>query len=293
MSYIECSGIKYKEPKVVLMQQNGLGVAEMAGRSAYDSFDKSENDNVKELNGLMCLDDVDDMVLNRTIKGVNDIESSKLLDDLSWTYFHHSVIEHSVLSYIVRDTSRGCLHEHARHRIQSLTVRSTRYTMGPVINAFLAVLGTTTPMDNFRDLLRNINFLVTIDSDYNEIEYDTVYNKLKLQYNRIGRDEFIKISTTKDMRTNGSFDIIDYNDRYVALCGSTQKRNVGDAFKHIVTDNWKVDMVVTFNLRSLRNYFELRDSGSAYFHIRELAKAMKLATPVKYLKLIDKEYRGK
>jgi len=64
---------------------------------------------------------------------------------------------------------------------------------------------------------------------------------------------------------------------------------VGDAFKHIVTDNWKVDMVVTFNLRSLKNYFDLRDSGGAWFQIRWLAQAMKEATPEKYLKLIVKK----
>ena len=74
-----------------------------------------------------------------------------------------------------------------------------------------------------------------------------------------------------------------------ALQNGKKKRNVGDAFKHIVTDNWKVDMVVTFNLRSLKNYFSLRDSGAAYFQIRWLAKAMKAATPKKYLKLIVKE----
>ena len=72
-----------------------------------------------------------------------------------------------------------------------------------------------------------------------------------------------------------------------------KKRNVGDKFKHIVSDNWKVDMVATFNIRSLKNYFDLRDSGAAWFQIQWLAQAMKEVTPVKYLKLIDKEYRNK
>ena len=40
---------------------------------------------------------------------------------------------------------------------------------------------------------------------------------------------------------------------YAALEAGKKKRNVGDAFKHIVSDNWKVDMVITFNLRSLKN----------------------------------------
>jgi thymidylate synthase (FAD) len=70
-----------------------------------------------------------------------------------------------------------------------------------------------------------------------------------------------------------------------------KKRNVGDGFKHIVSDNWKVDMVVTFNIRSLKNYFDLRDSGAAWFQIQWLAEAMKEVTPIKYLKLIDKKYK--
>jgi thymidylate synthase (FAD) len=78
---------------------------------------------------------------------------------------------------------------------------------------------------------------------------------------------------------------------FAALEAGKKKRNVGDGFKHIVSDNWKVDMVVTFNIRSLKNYFDLRDSGAAWFQIQWLAEEMKKVTPVKYLKLIDKKYK--
>ena len=78
---------------------------------------------------------------------------------------------------------------------------------------------------------------------------------------------------------------------FTALENGKKKRNVGDGFKHIVSDNWKVDMVVTFNIRSLKNYFDLRDSGAAWFQIQWLAETMKEVTPVKYLKLIDKKYK--
>jgi len=76
---------------------------------------------------------------------------------------------------------------------------------------------------------------------------------------------------------------------FEALQAGKKKRNVGDAFKHIITDNVKVDMVVTFNLRSLKNYYTLRDSGAAFFQIRWLAQAMMKATPTKYLDLIVKK----
>lgn len=80
---------------------------------------------------------------------------------------------------------------------------------------------------------------------------------------------------------------------YDALQAGKKKRNVGDAFKHIITDNVKVDMVVTFNLRSLKNYFSLRDSGAAFFQIRWLAQEMIRVTPKKYLDLIIKNKEEK
>lgn len=43
---------------------------------------------------------------------------------------HHSVIEHIVFTFDVDGISRGCLQEFARHRIASLSVKSTRYTLG-------------------------------------------------------------------------------------------------------------------------------------------------------------------
>ena len=39
--------IEYEKPKVTLLQQSGLGVAEIAARTCYDSFENSENTCVK------------------------------------------------------------------------------------------------------------------------------------------------------------------------------------------------------------------------------------------------------
>ena len=46
---------------------------------------------------------------------------------------------------------------------------------------------------------------------------------------------------------------------------------------------------MTINLRSLKNFFTLRDSASAYFQIQWLAQEMKKVTPDKYLDLIVKK----
>jgi len=282
MKYEIIEGIKYTKPKVTLLQHNGIGVSEVAARSCYDSFDNSENECVKELNDLVNANEITDV----TLENVNDIESSELLDNLAWTYFHHSILEHAVISFLVRGTSRAVLQEHARHRIQAISVRSTRYTMSSVINAYISSLKSTDSKNWFINKISELNMLVTMDPTYSAIEIGCMYDKLQHQRILISDAEFIKISIAKSSLPY--LNITNPDELYNKLQEGKNKRNVGDAFKHIVTDNFKVDMVVTFNIRSLKNYFTLRDSGAAYFGICWLAQEMKKVTPEKYLKLIVK-----
>jgi len=270
-------GIKYTKPEVVLLQDTGIGVSETAARTCYDSFDNSENEVIKHIKthmpeGEMCDD-------------INNIEDSSLLSDLAWTYFHHSILEHANLSYLVRGTSRGVLQEHARHRIQAISVRSTRYTMSSIINAFVASRASG-GKEFFISKVLEFDMFVTSDKDYNTLEIGSMYDKLDFQSKKV--DDFYSIAVAKS--SLGFLDEFaqDSEALYEALESGKKKRNVGDAFKHIITDNVKVDMVVTFNLRSLKNYFTLRDSGAAYFQIRWLAQEMMRVTPSKYLDLIVK-----
>ncbi len=271
-------GIEYSKPTVVLLQDSGIGVCEVSARTCYDSFSMSENCAIRDIK--------DSIPSDSKISEINDIDDSKLLKDLAWTHFHHSILEHANLSYLIRGTSRGVLQEHARHRIQSISVRSTRYTMSSIINAFVASQHSQEPRVWFIDKLLSFDMFVTTTVKYNIIEIGSMYDKLLYQSTAV--DDFNSIAIAKS-----SLDYLlrytDDADRcYEALQDGKKKRNVGDAFKHIVTDNFKVDMVVTFNLRSLKNYFTLRDSGSAYFQIRWLAQEMKIKTPKRYLDLIIK-----
>lgn len=274
---MEMYHIEYERPKVTLLQQSGLGVAEIAARTCYDSFENSENACVK--NAMIDLD----------IDAVNNIDNSDLLSNLAWVHHHHSIIEHATLSYLIQGTSRGVLQEHARHRLQAISVRSTRYTMSSVINAFVASLESEDGFTFFLAELLALDLFVVTDKEYLAIEIKAIYEKFMFQYKK--DSDFINNAVAKS-----SIPLIEENKRdaqalYKALENGKKKRNVGDAFKHIVSDNWKVDMVVTFNIRSLKNYFDLRDSGAAWFQIQWLAEEMKAVTPEKYLKLIDKKYK--
>ncbi len=277
MEKIEKHYIEYEKPKVTLLQESGLGVAEIAARTCYDSFENSENECIKQAMHHMDIDTI------------NAIENSELLSSLAWVHHHHSIIEHATLSYLIQGTSRGVLQEHARHRLQAISVRSTRYTMSSVINAFTASLESKDGFAFFLEKLLALKLFVITDKDYLEIEIRSIYDKFMFQYKRNPhylQDAVAKSSLPLIEKYKG-----DAQALYEALECGKKKRNVGDAFKHIVSDNWKVDMVVTFNIRSLKNYFDLRDSGAAWFQIQWLAAEMKKVTPLKYLKLIDKAYK--
>lgn len=274
----EVYGIKYSKPEVVLLQDTGIGVAESAARTCYDSFQNSENKVVKDIehqlpSPVMC-------------DALNAIEESELLDNLAWTHFHHSILEHANLSFLIRGTSRGVLQEHARHRLQAISVRSTRYTMSSIINAFVASKQGG-GKEFFISKILEMNMFVTCDEAYNRIEISGMYEKLDFQFDKV--EDFYSISVAKSSLPLLEEFENDSEKLYEALEAGKKKRNVGDAFKHIISDNVKVDMVVTFNLRSLKNYFTLRDSGAAFFQIRWLAQEMMRVTPKKYLDLIIKK----
>jgi len=285
---IKHNGIEYYLPTVTLLKAEGLGISELAGRTAYNSYDKSENNAIKDLAVLLKEDEDYGIELDNTISKVNAIESSELLTNLAWVHHHHSVLEMCELWFFVNGTSRSVIQEHSRHRVQELTVQSTRYTMSSVINAFLAsqVCGHTNGYDWFLNKVKEFD-MFTIKDQEEDIHF--MYRRLLKQKIALGEEKFIELATSKDMRNNGAINQYNPDMVFEALQSSKQARNIGDSFKHIVTDNWKVDLVFKMNLRSLKNYLKLRNSGAAYFLMRELAIAIQEAAPKSYLNLIVKE----
>ena len=140
-----------------------------------------------------------------------------------------------------------------------------------------------------------LDIFVTTDIEYNTLQINDIFNKLLYQYNKLGHEEFMETAVSKsslDIINNNQLkypDMFYFESVFNALESGKKKRNVGDAFKGIVNDLWKVDLVYTINLRSLKNFLTLRDSGSAYFQIQVLAQEMKKVTPKKYLDLIVKQ----
>ena len=94
--------------EVTLMNHTPLAVCAHAIRTCWQSFDKSDDGGEKDL---------------------------ALIDRVGNKYKHASTLEHLVYTFFISGISRALLQELARHRIASLSVKSTRYTLKELKNS--------------------------------------------------------------------------------------------------------------------------------------------------------------
>ncbi len=88
--------------KITLLHHTPLVVCASAIRTCWQSFDKSDHGGEKD---------------------------KALIDRVGNKFKHASTLEHLVYTFYIQGISRALLQELARHRIASLSVKSTRYTL--------------------------------------------------------------------------------------------------------------------------------------------------------------------
>lgn len=88
--------------KVILRHYTPIEICSLSIRTCWQSFDKSDNGGEKDM---------------------------ALIDRVGNKNKHSSTLEHLYYNFYIQDISRACLQELARHRIASLSVKSTRYTL--------------------------------------------------------------------------------------------------------------------------------------------------------------------
>ncbi len=93
--------------EVELLHHTPLEVCSHAIRTCWQSFDKSDNGGDKD---------------------------RALIDRVGNKYKHSSTLEHLVYTFYISGISRALLQELARHRMASLSVKSTRYTLKELKN---------------------------------------------------------------------------------------------------------------------------------------------------------------
>jgi len=263
----------FKKPDVRLLSHSSPMIAEIAARTCYDSFNRANHDYIKH--GLYR----EEHVLP------SDYES-ELAESLVHVHHHESISEHVVVSYEVRGVSRGVLQELARHRIgTSMSVKSTRYTMTDLLIAYHVSNGCDIA---FYTLVENhLRPMFCVPPKLIQIEVHKILQMLVLMEVQIGREQmmantlskvqidFLNEAETGPLHTSDK----DREYRYSEMVKMKSKRNAGDTVKHIVSDVWSTDLVLTMNARSLKHFMGLRDSGATWEPMRELAKSLFTVTP--------------
>lgn len=278
--------------KVVLLSHSGLGVAEVAARTAYQSFDSSEHSIVRDI--PIVLENPDSESFGTSMRALHTLPDSELLYDLAWVYHHESVLEHVSLQYQLT-FNRGILQELSRSRIGvSPTVKSTRYTMYDIINAYIAseYNQTVGSKEWFKQKVKSFNMFSVVGL-LEDLEINSVYDKL-YAYDCMDGTSVRNDCLSKEAKAYINMSKAVSSEQIFKTLGlMKKKRNAGDKIKFIVTDMWLTEGIYTFNLRALKHFLSLRDSGAAWAPIQTLAQEIINVTPEKYLRLIHKKFKNK
>jgi thymidylate synthase (FAD) len=130
--------------EVTLNHHTPLVICSDAIRTCWQSFDKSDNGGEKD---------------------------KELIDRVGNKFKHASTLEHLVYTFYIKGISRALLQELARHRIASLSVKSTRYTLKELKNE--------EPF-SIKDKERASKYLVMTDTDMVDEMSITALENLRL-----------------------------------------------------------------------------------------------------------------
>lgn len=225
--------------KISLRYKTPLWVASEATRQCWDSRDKSDTI-FYECNKALTTGPKDMDLINR-IGNQNK---------------HQSILEHIVFSYDIMNISRACLQELARHRIASLSVKSSRYTLRELRKE--------------KKFLKNLSYSETRDKYIGILRVDA-------------RDRASKYIITTGNET------VDFNNivKLDMLRVSVQSGIANDISKYEMPECYKTSLTWTINARSLQNFMKLRSSSHALPEIQVLANKLYEELPYEYKYLFE------
>lgn len=196
--------------KVTLLHSTPLWVCARAIRTCWDSHDKSDSSD-----------------------GVCGDKDRELIERVGNKNKHSSTLEHISLAFEIDGISRACLQELARHRMASLSVKSTRYT------------------------LKELK-----DEDF---DFEFFYGERLTGYSYKQVEKYFKIAGLSDTEICSLCEVI------YAIQSALREGVSNDIIKYMLPECFKTNLVWTINARSLQNFLSLRTSRSALAEIRELA----------------------
>jgi thymidylate synthase (FAD) len=229
--------------KVELLQNTNLIICASAIRTCWASHEKSDSEN--------------------NICGEQD---KALIDRVGNKFKHSSTLEHLSYTFYINGISRALLQELARHRIASLSVKSTRYTLKE-----LKEEGSFTKKLNIKKLQKEIY--------KNEISEKT---KEKIYKNKTIKRASKYLVWTDELSVDLNSILALENLRIVLQNGISN-----DKAKYCLPESYKTQLTWTINARSLQNFINLRSSKSALWEIRILANKIYKNLPNEHKYLFD------
>jgi len=215
---------------VELMQHTSLEVTAHAIRTCWQSFDNSDEGGEKDL---------------------------ALIDRVGNKYKHASTLEHLVYTFYLSGVSRALLQELARHRMASLSVKSTRYTLKELKDETTFTDGMS--MMELKEKYTNPDEVYADKHVVRASKYLVYTNVLGVDFSSIVALENLRIMLIDGVS----------NDRA----------------KFCLPESYKTELTWTVNARSLQNFISLRSGKSALWEIQDLANMVydNLPTQHQYL----------
>ena len=236
---------------VTLNHYTPLYIASDGARTCWSSQDKSDtsdtiDEKVENYLHFEALGEVfnspEDLVrasLEATTIGPKDLA---LIDRVGNQFHHGSILEHISFNFFIDGISRACLQEISRHRVASLSVKSSRYT--------ISELRKEEPFTEYTDM--------------NDQEY--------LPTGRERAEKYLVMTT--DERVNRYSILALDNLRDLVATGMSN-----DLSKYAIPEAYRTQLTWTINLRSLQNFLSLRTDRKALPEIQHLANLIYQALP--------------
>lgn len=235
-----------KNIKVTLLHHTPLYISADGARTCWSSQDKSDTAETLDQAVEQYCDSTDiawqdaELILKPTTIGPKDLA---LIDRVGNQFHHSSILEHITFNFFINGISRACLQEVSRHRVASLSVKSSRYT--------ISELRKEEPFTEYTDM--------------NDQEY--------LPTGRERAEKYLAMTT--DERVNRYSILALDNLRDLVATGISN-----DLSKYAIPEAYRTQLTWSINLRSLQNFLSLRTDKKALSEIQHLAHLIYAQLPV-------------
>ena len=224
--------------KIELLQNTSLEVCAHAIRTCWQSFDNSDSSD--------------------GTAGEND---KALIDRVGNKFKHASTLEHLSYTFYVSGISRALLQELARHRMASLSVKSTRYTLKELKEE-----------NTFSNGMSAVELMEKYGKNDKEEVYNDIHMKRASKY----------LVWTDEVAVDYCSIVALENLRLMLVNGISN-----DKAKYCLPESYKSELTWSINARSLQNFISLRSGKSALWEIQDMARKVYDALPSEHKYLFD------